>query len=175
MPASSDMAPTIPWTSDGNGSTMGYTRWMLVQQPDLTFRFVTEGRYADFYAGRGTLPQVWPGEVRTTEVVLHLERRTMGEVIHVEHRRFPVLASGRRDRVSMESELALLHDIVGLGSSTRPGSATRRWATQQIERTFRWTPTARETREIADMVSRRAKRPLLGGSPLRLVDESVPS
>jgi hypothetical protein len=148
---------------------MGYTQWMLVQQSDLTFRFVTDRCYGEFYAGRGTLPPVRPAEVRTVEVVLHLERRAAGEVIHVEHRRFPVLASGRRDRASMESELTLIRDIVGMNSSARPNSARRRWATQQIERTFRWTPTARETREIADMVSRRAKRPLLGGTPLRLV------
>lgn len=45
------------------------------------------------------------GEVRTAEVVLHLEKRIPGEVIFVEHRRFPVLASGRRDRASMESEM----------------------------------------------------------------------
>src|SRR4051812_3481953 len=96
---------TIPWPSANNGLTMGYTQWMLVQQSDLAFRFVTESRYAEFHAGRGTLPQVRPAEVRTVEVVLHLERRTAGEVIHVEHRRFPVLASGRRERTSMQSEL----------------------------------------------------------------------
>jgi hypothetical protein len=150
---------------------MGYTQWMLVQQSDLTFRFVTERRYADFHAGRGTLPQVRPAEVRTVEVVLHLERRAAGEVIHVEHRRFPVLAGGRRDPASMESELTLIRDIVGRNSSTRPNSARRRWATQQMERTFRWTPTAREAREIADVVSRRARQPLLGGSPVRLMPQ----
>lgn len=109
------------------------------------------------------------GEVRTAEVVLHLEKRIPGEVIFVEHRRFPVLASGRRDRESMESGMTLIRDIVGINSSPRPNSARRRWAKQQIERTFRWTPTAREARDIADMVSHRAKQPLLGGRPLRLV------
>lgn len=153
---------------------MGYTQWMLVQHSDLTFRFVTERRYGDFYAGRGTLPLVRPGEVRAVGVVLHLEQRAVGEVIHVEHRRFPVHASGRRDRASIESEWTLLRDIVGLSSSTRPGSARRRWATRQLERTFRWTPTAREAGEIADMVSRRAKRPLLGGRPLGLVESDSP-
>ena len=140
---------------------MGYTQWMLVQESDVTFRFVGERRYGDFYAGRGTLPQVRPAEVRTVQVVLHLEQRAAGEVLHVEHRRFPVLANGRRDPASVESEMALIRDIVGSSSSTRPDSARRRWATRQIERTFRWTPTAREATEIADMVSRRAKRPLL--------------
>ena len=152
---------------------MGYTQWLLVQQSDLTFRFVTERRYADFWAGRGTLPQAQPGEVRTVEVVLHLEQRTAGEVIHVDHRRYPVVANGRRDPASRESELALIRDIVGMSSSTRPESARRRWATRQIERTFRWTPTAREAKEIADLVSRRAKTPLLGGRPLRLVESEL--
>lgn len=105
-------------------------------------------------------------------MVLHLEKRIPGEVIFVEHRRFPVLASGRRDRASMDSEMAFIGDIVGINTSPRPNSARRRWATQQLERTFRWTPTACEAREIADMVSRRAKQPLLGGSPLRLVGSS---
>jgi hypothetical protein len=147
---------------------MGYTQWMLVQQPDLTFQFVSARRYAEFHAGRGTLPQVRPGEVRTVELVLHLERRAPGEVIHVDHRRFPVLAGGRRDRASIESEFALIRDIVGIHSSRRPDSARRRWAKRQMERTFRWTPTAPETREIADLVSRRARQPLLGGRPLCL-------
>ena len=84
---------------------MGYTQWMLVQHLDLTFRFVSESRYAEFWFGRGTLPQVQPEAVRTVEVILHLEQRVAGEVI----------------------------------------------------------------RDIADMVSRRAKQPLLGGRPLRLV------
>jgi hypothetical protein len=159
--------------SPDDGPIMGYTQWMLVQQPDLAFRFVSERRYAEFWTGRGVLPQAIAGEARTVEVVLHLEKRVAGEVIHVERRRFPVLASGRRDRASREFELTLIRDIVGLGSSTRPDSAGRRWATQQIERTFRWTPTTREAREIADMVSRRAKRPLLGGRALRLVYPSA--
>ena len=149
---------------------MGYTQWILVQQSDLAFGFVTDRRYADFHAGRGPLPQVRPAEVRTVEVVLHLERRTAGEVIHVDHRRFPVLPNGRRDPASMESEMALIRDIVGIDSSPRPNSARRRWATRQMECAYRWTPTAREAREIADLVSRRAKRSLLGGRPLRLVD-----
>lgn len=148
---------------------MGYTQWMLVQQSDLTFQFVTDRRYREFHAGRGILPQVRPAEVRTVEVVLHLERRAAAEVIHIDHRRFPVVASGRRDRASMEFELTLIRDIVGIHSSTRPDSARRRWAKRQIERTFRWTPTVREAGEIADMVSRRARRSLLGGRPLRLV------
>ena len=149
---------------------MGYTQWLLVQQSDLAFRFVTESRYGEFHAGRGNLPQIWPGEVRTVGLILHLERRVVGEVIHVDHRRFPVLPNGRRDPASMESEMDLIRDIVGLDSSTRPNSARRRWATRQMERMYRWTPTAREAREIADLVSRRAKRPLLGGRPLRLVE-----
>ena len=53
---------------------MGYTRWLLVQQSDLRFQFVSERRYEEFYGGYGTLPQAWPGEVLTVEVVLHLER-----------------------------------------------------------------------------------------------------
>jgi hypothetical protein len=69
-------------------------------------------------------------------VVLHLEERRAGEVIHVEHHQFPVLATGRRDRASMESEMALIRDIVGSNSSTRPNLARRRWATRQIDRTF---------------------------------------
>ena len=149
---------------------MGYTHWLLVQQSDLTFQFVTDSRYGEFHAGRGTLPQARSGEVRTVELVLHLERRAAEEVIHVDHRRFPVLASGRRDPASMESEMDLIRDIVGLDSPTRPKSARRRWATRQMECAYRWTPTAREAREIADLVSRRAKRPLLGGRPLRLVE-----
>jgi hypothetical protein len=52
---------------------MGYTQWLLVQQSDLTFRFVTESRYGEFHAGRGSLPQVRPADVRTVEVMLHLE------------------------------------------------------------------------------------------------------
>jgi hypothetical protein len=57
---------------------MGYTQWMLVQQSDLTFQFVAESRYAEFWSGRGTLPQVQPEEVRTVEVILHLEQRVAG-------------------------------------------------------------------------------------------------
>ena len=52
---------------------MGYTQWLLVQQSDLTFQFVTESRYGEFHAGRGSLPQVRPADVRTVEVMLHLE------------------------------------------------------------------------------------------------------
>jgi len=55
-------------TSAANGPIMGYTQWMLVQQSDLTFRFVAERRYADFYAGRGTLPQARPAEVRPSKL-----------------------------------------------------------------------------------------------------------
>jgi hypothetical protein len=136
MTTSCAVGRTIPGTSAGDGPTMGYTQWLLVQHSDLTFRFVSERRYVDFWNGRGPLPQAHPGEVRTIEVVLHLEERRAGEVIHVEHHQFPVLATGRRDRASMESEMALIRDIVGSNSSTRPNLARRRWATRQIDRTF---------------------------------------
>lgn len=76
---------------------MGYTQWILAQHSDLTFRFVADSRYGNFHAARATLPQVEPGEVRIVELVLHLEEHAASEVIFVEYRRFPVLASGRRD------------------------------------------------------------------------------
>ena len=179
------MLPTCGRSSDGGharkwshysrtfatgGTTMGFTVWYLVRQADHSFRFVANTRYGDFHSGRSTLPEARPGEVLTVEVVLHLEQRAPGEVIHVEHRRFPVLASGRRDPASIEWEWALMCDVVGSTSSARPESARRRWATRQLSAAFQWTPTAVEARAIADAVSRRAKQPLLGGRPLRVVD-----
>jgi hypothetical protein len=153
---------------------MAYTRWLLVQQPDLGFRFVTRARYGDFHSGRVALPQVRPGEVRTVEVVLRREQRAVAEVIHAEHRLFPVLPSGHRDPASVESEMRHLQDIVDIDSSTRPGAERGQWAAGQLARTFRWTPTDREAREIADLVSARAEGRSLGGRRLRLVEPDPP-
>ena len=50
---------------------MGFTHWIFVQLPDLTFQYVGEGRYVDFRTGKGTLPEVRPGEVRIVGVMLH--------------------------------------------------------------------------------------------------------
>ena len=149
---------------------MGFTQWFLVQQPDLTFRFVGEGRFISFRLGKATLPEVQFGEVRAVEVMLDLDDDLDPWLIHVEHRRFPVLPSGYRDPASIEWELSLIRAVVGTPMTTRPGSPERRWATEQMANTFRWIPTADEARAIGDAVSRRAKRPLLGGKPLRLVD-----
>jgi hypothetical protein len=151
-------------------ATMGYTMWYLVQQPDHTFRFVSKTRYQDFHAGRSALPNACPGEVLTVELVLRLHQRAAVEVVRLEHRRFPVLPNGRRDPASIDSEWALICAAVGGLLSPQPELPRRRWATRQSSGAFRWTPTADEARAIADVVSRRAKRPLLGGRPLRVVD-----
>ena len=150
---------------------MGFTHWLLVQLPDLTFRFVGGTRYVNFRIGKGTLPQVRPGEVRVVEVMLDLEDDADAEVIHVEYRRFPALASGLRDPASIEWEFDLIRAVVGMPSTAQAGSPERRWATRQTANAFRWTPIADEARAIGDAVSRRAKRPLLGGRPLRLIDK----
>ena len=152
---------------------MGYTQWFLVQQPDGSFKFVSDGRYADFHAGGAALQQAKPGEVLTVEVVLHLERGVPGEVIFVEHRRFPVLGSGRRDPESIHQEIVVIRETMGAAQSASPEPASLRWARRQRDTVFRWTPTATEARAIADAVSRRAKEPLLGGRVLRLVSETA--
>jgi hypothetical protein len=148
---------------------MGYTQWILVQQPDLTFRFVADSRYGNFHAGRAGLPQVTPGEVRIVELILHLEKRFVSEVIFVEHRRFPVLESGLRDPASIDWEMTLVGEIMGAAAGAGPNSARRRWARQQQIVSFRWTPTLDEERAIADAVSRRARQSLLGGRVLEIV------
>ena len=137
---------------------MGFTQWLIVHHPDLTFGFVSEARYVRFWNGHGTLPQVRPGEVRAVEVSLRLEQRTAREIVHIAHRRFPALESGHRDDAFRQMELSLIGDIMALGPLTAAESARRLWARHQVERTFRWTPTTAESREIADLVSRRAKR-----------------
>jgi hypothetical protein len=148
---------------------MGCIHWIFVQLPDLTFQYVDEGRYVDFRMGKGTLPEVSPGEVRIVEVMLHLEGEAEPEVLHVEHRRYPGLENGLRDQASIEWEFDLSRAVVGMPMTTRSGSAERRWVTRQMASAFRWTPTLEEARALADAVSRKAKRPLLGGRPLRLV------
>jgi hypothetical protein len=154
---------------------MGYRNWILVQLPDLTFQFVGESRYGTFHLGKGPLPEVRPGEVRIVEVILHLEAETEGEVIRVEYRRFPVIANGHRDPASIEWEFDLIRAVVGMPMTTRRGSAEYHWATRQMANAFRWTPTPDEVRAIGDAVSRRAKRRLLGGRPLRLVESESTS
>jgi len=67
---------------------MGYNHWFLVQRPDLAFRFVGEGRFVNFQLGKGILPEVRPGEVRSVEVMLDLEDDLDAELTHVEYRRF---------------------------------------------------------------------------------------
>ena len=151
-------------------STMGYTQWLLVQQSDGSFKFVSDARYADFHAGRTALQQAKPGEVLTVEVVLHLEDRVPGEVIFVEHRRFPVLENGHRDPASIEWELNLIRETMSAALCESREPATLRWARRQHAAAFRWTPTESESQLIADMVSRRAKQPLLGGRVLHLAD-----
>jgi hypothetical protein len=152
---------------------MGYTQWILVQQPGGLFKFVSDARYADFHAGGAPLEQAKPGEVLTVEVVLHLEDRVPGEVIFVEHRRFPVLENGRRDPESIHLELNLIRETMGAALSGAHEPASLRWARRQHQAVFRWTPTDDEDQAIADMVSRRAKQPLLGGRVLRLVSETA--
>ena len=154
-------------------TNMGCTHWILVQLPDLTFQYVGEGRYVDFRTGKGALPEISPGEVRIVEVMLHLEEDAEPELIHVEYRRYPVLENGHRDPASIEWEFDLIRAVVGMPSNTRPGSPERRWASRQMASTFQWTPTPDEARAIGDAVSRKAKRPLLGGRPLRLVRGSA--
>lgn len=83
-------------------------------------------------------------------------------------RRFPVLESGARDPASMELEPKLIRTLMGMRSTVQPGSPEHRWATQQTSNTFQWSPTAEEARAIGHVVSRRAKRSVLGGRPLRL-------
>jgi len=149
---------------------MGYTQWILVQDSDLAFGFLPERRYAAFHAGNAPLPHVRPGEVRSVEVLLHLEHRRVIDVLRVDHVRFTVLANGVRDPAAMEWEFSLIAQISPGSPRVGPGSAARRFAERQMASAFRWTPTASETKAIADASSRRAKRPLLGGRPIRLVD-----
>lgn len=151
------------------GKFMGYTQWILVQDSSMAFGFVPDRQYGGFHAGNLPLRQVRPGEVRTVEVVLYLENRFVTDVLRVDHIRFPVLANGVRDPAAMEWELTLVADILLAGSSTRAEPAARRFAEHQVAGSFRWIPTASETKAIADMISRRAKRPLLGGSPIQLL------
>ena len=152
----------------GEPIIMGYTQWILVQDSDLAFGFVPDRQYGGFHAGNLPLQQVRPGEVRTVEVVLYLENRFVSDVLRVDHLRFPVLANGVRDPAAMEWEMTLVAEILLAGSRTRAEPATRRLVAHQAAGSSRWIPTANETKAIADMISRRAKRPLLGGSPVRL-------
>ena len=69
---------------------MGYTQWFLVQQPDGSFKFVSDARYADFHAGRAALQQAKPGEVLTVEVVLHLDGRDVNATRCSDGRRPPL-------------------------------------------------------------------------------------
>jgi hypothetical protein len=149
---------------------MGYTQWILLQDSDRAFGFLPNRRYSAFHAGNAPLPQVRPGEVRTVEVVLHLEHRCVTDVLRVDHMRFTVLTNGVRDPAAMEWEFSLIAQISPGSPRVGPGSATRRFAERQMAGAFRWTPTASETRAIADTISRRAKRPLLGRRPIRLVE-----
>jgi len=152
---------------------MGHTQWFLVQQPDLTFRFVGESRFGNFRIGRADLPQALPGEVRLVQVILHLEEPPASEVIHIECRRFPVLPSGMRDAASIEWEMTVARDIVGSGAFRQRSAARRRWAKRQQDTVFSWTPTPDERFAIADMVSHRAKQPLLGGRVLHMVRKAA--
>jgi len=97
----------------------------------------------------------------------HGRRATL---IHVEYRRYPALETGDRDQASIEWEFDLIRAVVGMPSTTKPGSPERRLATRQMASTFQWTPTPDEARAIGDAVSRKAKRSVLGGTPLRLLD-----
>jgi hypothetical protein len=148
---------------------MGFTHWIFVQRPDLTFKYVGEVRYVDFRTGKGTLPEVQPGEVRLVEVMLDLDDDLDAWLIHVEYRRYPVREDGHRDPASIKWEFDLIRAVVGTPSTTKPGSPERRLATRQMASTFQWTPTPDEARAIGDAVSRKAKRAVLGGNPLRLV------
>jgi hypothetical protein len=148
---------------------MGFTHWIFVQLPDLTFRYVGEGRFVNFQLGKAILPEVQPGEVRVVEVMLDLEEDLDPWLIHIECRRFPVLTSGYRDHASIEWERSLARAVVGHPMTTEDGSPEHLWAKRQTDQTFRWTPTDEEARAIADTVSRKATRPGLGGRPLRLV------
>jgi len=115
---------------------MGYNHWFLVQRPDLAFRFVGEGRFVNFQLGKGILPEVRPGEVRSVEVMLDLEDDLDAELTHVEYRRFPVLASGYRDPASIAWEWSLIRAAVGMPMTTQPGSPEHQWATRQTAQTF---------------------------------------
>jgi len=152
---------------------MGFTHWFFVQLPDLTWRYVGEGRYNEFWLGRTTLPQVQPGEVRLVEVMLDLQDDLDAWLIHVEYRRYPVLETGQREAESMELEGKLIQTIMGMRSTVPTGSPEYEWAKKQTANTFRWTPNADEARAIGDVVSRKAKRPVLGGTPLRLEAKSA--
>jgi hypothetical protein len=131
-----------------------------------------EGRYVDFRTGKGTLPEVSPGEVRLVEVMLDLDDDLDPWLIHVEYHRYPVLENGHRDQASIKWEFDLIRAVVGMPSTTQPASPERRLASRQLASTFEWTPTPDEVRALADVVSRKAKRPVLGGTPLRLLDGS---
>ena len=94
--------------------------------------------------------------------------RLSSQVILVEHRRFPVLENGRRDPESIHQELNLIRETMGAALSGAHEPPSLRWARRQHQALFRWTPTDTERQLIADMLSRRAKQPLLGGRILHL-------
>lgn len=149
---------------------MGYTQWVLVQDADLAFAFVPYARYSSFHAGATPLPQVRPGEVRLVEIVLYLENRVATKLHSLHYRRFPVLANGIRDPEAINREMSLFVSLPFSDPQTGTESARGRFVQRQLNTEFRWTPTASELQSIAKAVNRRAKRPLMGRSPIQLVE-----
>jgi hypothetical protein len=150
--------------------SMGYAQWVFVQRADLEFRSVLYALYSSFHAGTAPLPQFRPGEVRLVEAIVLLENRAAVAVRSMYFRRFPVSADGARDAAAAEREMSLWGSVSPLGSETGLQSATGRFARRQLEAEFAWTPTAPESRSIAEAVNRRARRHILGRAPVRLVD-----